>query len=470
MTYHDFPEASTWIQELPKVLLDVCQNIAQAGGQAWLVGGCVRDLCLDIKPYDMDLEIYGLSEEALFACAQKMGHCERVGQHFGVLKLWLKGVAFDLALPRTEKKIQAGHTGFEVSHDAQLSPEVASLRRDFTINAMMFNPLTGDFLDFHGGQKDLQQGLLRHVSPAFSEDPLRVLRAMQFAARFRLRLTDETAQLCQDLYAEASTLPSSRIWGEWQKWSHAAYPSFGLQALHDSSWLHLYPELEALQACPQDVRWHPEGNAWIHTLLVCDQAALIAQRESLDEKTTEHLLFSALCHDLGKPATTFTDEDGHIRSPNHSQAGIEPSRQFLSAIAAPKSMSSYILPLVYDHITHLCAEATPRAIRRLAHRLEPASIELWEMLVEADASGRHPSPPSRPAFNWLEKAHALDTHVQKVKALITGKFLMARGMASGKDMGKVIQQAYEAQLDGAFDDDASAELWFKHHEPFNDQS
>jgi len=463
MTTHVFSKPSTWIQQLPTTLMDVCQSIAQAGGKAWLVGGCVRDLCLGIQPHDMDLEVYNLNAADLQACANLMGHNEQVGQHFGVLKLWVKSEAFDLALPRTEKKTHAGHTGFEVTHDIKLTPETASLRRDFTINAMMFNPLTGDFLDFHGGQKDLQQGLLRHVSPAFAEDPLRVLRAMQFAARFQLKLAPETAKLCHDLLPEASSLASSRIWGEWQKWAHAEHPSFGLQALYDSGWIALHPELEVLQACPQDPRWHSEGNTWIHTLLVCDQAALIAQRESLDAKTTEYLVFASLCHDLGKPAATYTDDKGHIHSPNHSQAGIEPSRQFLQSIAAPKSMSSYVLPLVYDHITHLCAQATPRAIRRLAHRLEPASIELWEMLVEADASGRYPSPPSRPALNWLEKARALDSHVQKVQAVITGKFLMARGLSPGKTMGVMIKQAYEAQLDGEFHDEDSAEQWLKQH-------
>jgi len=463
MTFSAFPQPSTWIQQLPKSLMDVCQSMAQAGGKAWLVGGCVRDLCLGIKPNDMDLEIYGLNAAALQTCANQLGHTEHVGQHFGVLKLWLKGHAFDLALPRTETKTHAGHTGFEISHDIHLAPEVASLRRDFTINAMMFDPLTGELLDFHGGRNDLQNGVLRHVSSAFSEDPLRVLRAMQFAARFRLKLASETACLCVDLLSEASTLPTSRIWGEWQKWVHAAYPSFGLQALHDSGWLTLYPALTSLSACPQDQRWHPEGNAWIHTLQVCDQAALIAKRESLNDKTTEQLVFAALCHDLGKPETTFTDDKGHVRSPNHSQAGLEPARQFLESIAAPKSMETYVIPLVYDHITHLCGQATSRAIRRLAHRLEPASIELWEMLVEADASGRAPAPTSRPALNWLEKARDLDSHIQKVKPIITGKFLMARGMTAGKTMGVIIKQAYEAQLDGVFDDEKSAVSWLQSH-------
>ncbi|MDQ6952393.1 MAG: HD domain-containing protein [Mariprofundaceae bacterium] len=459
MTTHVLQAPALWTQQLSPTLIKLCQNIAKKGGKAWLVGGCVRDLCLGIKPKDMDLEIYGLSADNLQKITLPMGHSEQVGKHFGVLKLWVKGEAFDLALPRTEKKTHAGHAGFDITHDIHLSPRIASLRRDFTINAMMFDPLTSERLDFHGGQKDLQCGRLRHVSPAFSEDPLRVLRAMQFAARFRLKLTPETAQLCHDLLPEASTLACSRIWGEWQKWAHAAYPSFGLQALHDSGWLGLYPSLTPLLNCPQDSRWHPEGNAWKHTLQVCDQASFIAKRENLNDKSTEYLVFAALCHDLGKPETTFTDEAGHVHSPNHSQAGIEPSRAFLQNIAAPKWVERYVTPLVYDHITHLSGQPSARAIRRLAHRLEPASIELWERLVEADASGRAPSPPSRPALPWLEKARKLESHRQKIKPIITGKFLIIRGISSGKKMGAIIQQAYEAQLDGSFDDEDSADHW-----------
>ena len=329
---------------------------------------------------------------------------------------------------------------------------------------MMFDPLNAELLDFHHGQQDLKNGILRHVSPAFSEDPLRVLRAMQFAARFKLTLAPETAQLCTSLTAEIATLPDSRIWCEWQKWAHAPYPSFGLQALKDSDCLSvLYPELQALTTCPQDPRWHPEGNTWIHTLQVCDRAAIIHQRESLNSETCEHLIFAALCHDFGKPSTTFTDEHDNIRSPNHSEAGYEPTHNFLTRIAAPKYIERYIQPLIHDHITHLCGEPSSRAVRRLAHRLEPASIELWEMLVEADASGRAPSPPSRPALNWLEKAQELSNQKQKTPAIVNGHMLMEMGIGSGKNMGICIKAAYEAQLDGAFEDETSAKQWLNNY-------
>jgi tRNA nucleotidyltransferase (CCA-adding enzyme) len=452
-----------WVKALPKAIISLCRHIQDANGEAWLVGGSVRDLCLGQKVKDFDLEIYGLEADNILQLAQRFGHTEQVGKHFGVIKLWAEGMEIDLALPRTEQKSSMGHKGFDVAPNPHLSMQNASLRRDFTINAMMFNPLTHTHLDFHHGLEDLQQHRLRHVSPAFAEDPLRVLRAMQFAARFDLSLAPETAKLCNQLLHEAASLPSSRIWHEWQKWAHASYPAKGLNVLRDTGWLSLYPELQMLMDCPQDPRWHPEGDAWVHTLLVCQQAAMIAKREHLDCDSCEHLMFASLCHDLGKPETTFTDEKGNIRSPNHSEAGFAPTQSFLKRIGAPKRIAHYVHPLVHDHITHLSSEPTARAVRRLAHRLEPASIELWEMLVEADASGRSPAPASRPALSWLEQAHKLSVQETKTPPLLTGKILLQHGFHAGKEMGIILNKAYTAQLDGAFDDDISALDWLKQH-------
>ncbi len=445
--------------ELPESLLIVCQHIASGGGKAWLVGGCVRDLLLGIRPKDFDIEVYGLNPEQLEKKLTLLGKTEHVGKHFGVIKLWMNNLELDIALPRTERKTADGHRGFSVESNPGLSPETATLRRDFTINAMMFDPLDHKLLDFHGGQDDLGNKKLRHVSPAFTEDPLRPLRAVQFAARFQLRLDKKTARLCHLLLTEAGTLPESRIWREWQKWSHAPYPSFGLKALQECGWLSLYPELATLASCKQDGRWHPEGDAWVHTLQVCDMAAVIADRNNLSIQTREQLLFAALCHDFGKPSCTFADEHKNLRSPGHCEAGVKPSEQFLKQIGAPKSMAQFVLPLVREHMAHMHGKPSDRAVRRLSHRLEPTHIELWEMLVEADASGRTPAPASRPAFIWLEKARELKHQHTSPIPLITGKLLMKFGMKPGPEMGKLIQQAYEAQLNGYICDNETANNW-----------
>ncbi len=444
---------------LPDTVVKLCHSLKKIGGSAYLVGGAVRDLSIGIPLKDIDVEVYGLDAETLNTHLQQIGRTEHVGKQFGVIKLWSEGHEIDVALPRTEKKTDSGHRGFDVTADPGISPEIASQRRDFTINAMMYDPIEDQLLDFHNGRADLARGVLRHVSPAFAEDPLRVLRAVQFTARFRLTLDPETASLCRSLLSEADSLPTSRIWCEWQKWSHADYPSYGLRALRESGWITLYPELEALINCPQDPKWHPEGDVWGHTCQVVDRASEITSRYNWNSETRELMLFAALCHDLGKPACTFTDESGVIRSPGHSMEGKIHCSSFLKRIAAPKKIEQSVLPIVQEHMTHLHGDPTPRAIRHLASRLEPANIEIWEALVEADASGREPSPASRPAESWLIQAELMAHEQQKPARIVTGKLLRELGVQPGKQMGEIIDKAYRAQLDGELDDVSSAREW-----------
>ncbi|MDX8390226.1 MAG: tRNA nucleotidyltransferase [Mariprofundaceae bacterium] len=444
---------------IPDTTRHICRVIRKAGGNAWLVGGSVRDLLLGTKAKDSDLEIYGLSAEKLLSLARELGKTETVGKSFGIIKLWRNESEIDLALPRTEYKTGSGHRGFDVVPDPTLSPEKAVLRRDFTMNAMMYNPIEDKLLDLHHGEKDLKKGLLRHVSPAFSEDPLRVLRAMQFAGRFQLKLSPETAMLCHKLLPEASSLPVARILNEWKKWAASSWPSYGLDVLHMSGWLDLYPQLSAMVNCPQDPTWHPEGDVWTHTKLVVDHAATICKRECYDEDTGMALVFAALCHDIGKPEMTFCDEQGIIRSPGHAEAAKEPSQQFFNLIGLAKSQRQLIHPLIREHLVHLHGKPSSRAVRRLAHRLMPANITLWEALVEADASGRTPHPSSRPAFDWLQVGKEVQADKQRPLAIINGHMLITHGFKPGINMGKIIASAYQAQLDGKIKNKETALQW-----------
>ncbi len=458
MSSHSSPNQGIEPERIPRLAIRIARAVREAGGRAWLVGGPVRDLLLGQAPKDVDMEAFGLDEATLHDALASLGKVRHVGKAFGVFRLWTDTGTADVALPRRERKTAAGHKGFAVTPDPALSPEEASRRRDFTINAMMLDPLDGTLLDPHGGRLDLARGLLCHVSPAFAEDPLRVLRGMQFAARFNLRLHPDTARLCRELLAEADTLPAARIWEEWRKWTHAAHPSKGLLALEDSGWLSLYPAIGALQGCPQEPRWHPEGTVWRHTLLVVDQAARVARERGLDEPLREALLLAALCHDFGKPATTRM-EDGRIRSPGHSAAGLEPTRAFLASIGAPSRVARLVEPLVREHLCHLHGQPGERAVRRLAARLAPADIELWEALVEADASGRAPHPPSRPGKPWLDLAHEMEIRNHAPRPLARGRMLIEMGLEPGPEMGRLLKEAWEAQLDGAFTDEAGARAW-----------
>ncbi|MDQ6979156.1 MAG: HD domain-containing protein, partial [Mariprofundaceae bacterium] len=442
---------------LPASVLKLCHHIKHCGGHAWLVGGALRDVLLGRAIHDIDLEVFGLDFTTLHDALLPLGRCDCVGRQFGVMKLQYHGRCIDIALPRREVKIASGHRGFSVEADPQLAPEQAVLRRDFTINAMMYDPLNAVFLDLHHGRDDLNQGCLRHVSDAFVEDPLRPLRAMQFAARYRMHLHPSTATLCRSMLHEANALPRERLWQEWRKWSLADAPSYGLQALHDSGWLAHYPQLQAMQGCAQEPRWHPEGDVWTHTSLVVDQMAAIAQQRGLPEEEQSILCFAALLHDIAKPLTSFADPQGHIRSPGHAQAAEPLIAQFFSSIGAPSRLLRPVWHLVNDHLTHLHAQPTARAIRRLSARLSPVSLQQWEMLVQADASGRTPHPPSRPALPWLEQAQAMNIADTRPTPWVTGAMLIALGMKPSPAMGQLIHQAYEAQLDGGFDSPEAAQ-------------
>lgn len=458
---HDTDDCAIDVTLLPSAAIEVCHHLNHDGGHAYLVGGGVRDLLLSISPKDVDIEVYGLKADQLNDRLMKLGRVEYVGKQFGVYKLWYRQYEIDISLPRTEIKTDRGHRGFDILPDPHISPERASLRRDFTMNAMMYDPVKEKLYDFHRGKNDLRSGTLKHVSPAFSEDPLRVLRGMQFAARFKLTMYSETAELCRTLLSEADTLPPSRIWSEWKKWCHSARPSYGLKVLKDSGWIRLYPELEAMIDCPQAQRWHPEGDVWVHTLQVVDQAACIANRYNWQGERCEHLLLAALCHDMGKPACTFVDDYGVIKSPGHSHEGMADSDRFLKRIFAPKRFTQIVLPLVKEHITHIHGDPTPRAIRHLAHRLSPATIETWEALVEADASGRAPATASRPALEWLQQAEKMQNHMKKSAPIISGEMLIDLGQTPGPELGEILRKAYQAQLNGDFDDIASAKVWIR---------
>ncbi len=444
---------------LPPAARTLAEAIAEAGGRALLVGGCVRDLVLGIAPKDLDFEVYGLAPARLREVLARFGAVQEVGKRFGVFKLRMDGMDVDVALPRREKKTAPGHKGFAAEPDPFLSPERASSRRDFTINAMMLDPLSGELLDFHGGQRDLQNHVLRHVSPAFVEDPLRPLRGMQFAARFRLSVHPETARLARTMLAEYETLPSARIWEEWRKWAHAPYPDMGLEALKAMGWLLPYPELAALVGCPQEPQWHPEGDVWTHTKIACRRMHEVCAREGIGGAAREALMFAILAHDFGKPATTTRDEKGRIRSPGHAQKSAELAKSFLARIGAPKRLVSLVIPLVAEHLAHMHGKPTPRAVRRLAVRLAPATIALWARLVEADASARPPKPPADPAAPWLALARKLEAEAQKPRPIVQGRMLLALGVAPGPRMGEIIRRAYEAQLDGAFADEEEARKW-----------
>jgi tRNA nucleotidyltransferase (CCA-adding enzyme) len=438
----------------------VLEAIQAAGGRPLIVGGAVRDWLRGVEVKDIDVEVYGMPIDRLAEVLGAFGRVDAVGRSFGILKLRLPGGhEIDVSLPRRESKVGAGHRGFIAEPDPSMTPCEAAARRDFTWNALGVTP-EGELLDFFGGVADLEAGVIRHTTAAFAEDPLRVLRAMQLAARFDMRLAPETAALCRALLPEAPALALERVWGEWHKWAlKATKPSAGLRVLAETGWLSLYPELEALVGCPQDSLYHPEGDVAVHTGYVCDAAAAIADREGAMGEQRAALLFAALCHDLGKPATTTVGEDGRIRSLGHDQAGVAPAESFLARIGCPKAIVAQVVPLVREHMAHYGGGPTPRAVRRLAARLHPATVAQWARLVEADHSGRPPLPPTAPGAPIVEIAERVGAAHGRPAPILQGRHLLEVGWQPGPRVGQALQRAYQAQLDGAFATVEEALAW-----------
>ena len=430
---------------LREVLSRVCGLIGKAGGRAWLVGGSVRDLALGEVVSDLDLEVFGLPADELRACLAAEFELDLVGQSFGILKL--RRWPVDVGLPRREAKIGLGHKGFEVHSDPDMPLPEAAARRDFTLNAVYLDPLTGEIADPWDGLKDLRNGLLRHTSPAFSEDPLRVLRAMQLAARFELKVVPATIALCRDIDPEG--LPGERIWAEWVKLlTLGRRPSLGLKFLHESGWLAHFPQLDALRGCPQDPTYHPEGDAWVHTLHCLDAFA----RERLGEPWEDLVVGCAvLCHDLGKPATT-TNENGRIRSLGHEDESVALTEALLGAMTSNRKLLAEVTPLVAAHMRPSQLFESPKvstaAIRRLSVRV--GRIDRLVRVARADNFGRPPLPSDDyPAGDWLlARAGELNIRQVPLEPLVQGRNLIALGAEPGPDFKGILDEIFEAQLAG----------------------
>jgi tRNA nucleotidyltransferase (CCA-adding enzyme) len=435
--------------------------------RAYLVGGCVRDALAGLPPAkDFDIEVFGLDYEQLIAALARWGKTDLVGRSFGVVKLSTRsGLGFDFTLPRRDSKIARGHKGFDVAFDPALGPRQAAARRDFTINSIMYDPRERQVLDFFGGLEDLKAKILRHTSDAFHEDPLRVLRGMQFAGRFELRAAPETVDLARRMKGSFAELALERVREEWFKWaSHSTLPSAGLRFLAETEWIEHFPEIKALIGTAQEPEWHPEGDVFTHTCHCCDALArLPGWREAGAESRIVYML-AVLAHDFGKPSTTHRAvKDGRERivSPGHEAAGLEPTRNFMERIGAPPAIVQRVLPLVQNHLFHL-ETISDRAVRRLARRLAPETIEGLCLVMTADSMGRPPRPAEVPenVKTLLSRAHELEIRHQPPPRILQGRHLLPLGVPPGPRLGNTLDKAYEAQLEGAFGDLEGALRWF----------
>ena len=440
---------------IPEKVLRLAQAVRAEGGRALLVGGCVRDSLMGNEPKDWDVEVYGVEPARLRSLLEEFGRVDAVGEAFTVYKV---GHDLDVSLPRRERKTGRGHRAFIIEGDPAMSFEEAARRRDFTINAILEDPLTGEILDPFNGREDLQNKILRAVSrDTFAEDSLRVLRAAQFAARFEFDIEPGTIELCRSI--DLTDLPRERIWGEMEKLLlRARRPSIGFRWLERfNAFEQLFPELKALVGVPQEKEWHPEGTVDVHTWLVVDRA-----REQIDDLPYARqvtVMLGALCHDFGKPATTEFIE-GRIRSRGHEEAGTAPTESFLDRLNIHTldgyDVRSQVIALVRDHLKpgefyRKREEVTDGAFRRLARRCE---LELLYRVAKADSLGRN--APWVPREKWFDaeaqewfiaRARELSIERKPPAPILLGRHLLEMGLKPSPLVGEIQRAVYELQLD-----------------------
>ena len=398
----------------------------------------------------------GVEPARLRELLDAFGPVNVVGEAFTVYKL---GPHLDVSLPRRERKTGRGHRAFFIEGDPEMTVEEATARRDFTINAILKDPLTGEIVDPYDGRVDLERGIIRAVSSdTFSDDSLRVLRAAQFAARFEFRVEPETATLCRAI--DLSDLPSERVWSEMEKLLlRAQHPSIGLGWLHALGALdQLFPEIKALIEVPQDPEWHPEGDVFVHTRLVIDRARELIDDLPYAKQVT--VMLAALAHDFGKPATT-EFIDGRLRSRGHEEAGVEPALSFLDKLNIYTldgyDVRAQVLALVRDHLKpgeyfKKREEVGDGAFRRLARKCE---LDLLYRVAKADSLGRNADWVPREqwydsaAQEWfIERARELEVESKAPSPLLLGRHLLEMGLEPCPRIGEITRAVYEMQLDG----------------------
>ncbi|WP_322803562.1 multifunctional CCA addition/repair protein [Vibrio alfacsensis] len=348
--------------------------------QVYLVGGAVRDHLLGIRSYDQDWVVVGSTPEIMLS----QGY-NAVGKDFPVF-LHPK-TKEEHALARTERKSGAGYTGFECFFDQSVTLEDDLIRRDLTINAMAMDN-EGKLYDPYGGQKDLQAKVLRHVSAAFIEDPLRVLRVARFAAKLAhldFRVAEETMQLMRDMVqnGELSTLTPERVWQEWHKSLSTSRPDVFLSVLKECGALAIVlPEIDALFGVPQPEKWHPEIDTGIHTLMVAEQAAKLS--DSLPVR------FAAQVHDLGKGVTPESEWPSHKM---HCHTGLKLIKKLCDRVRVPNEFRDLALMVCEQHSNiHRAAELKPQTIIKILNKFDvwrkPERLQDILICCQADHAGR----------------------------------------------------------------------------------
>ena len=411
-------------------------KVENAGGRAFYVGGCVRDKALGCQNKDIDIEVHGISEEELEKILSEFGNIKFFGSSFGVYSI--SGVNADISLPRSERKIGNGHRDFEVVVDPFIGIKEAARRRDFTINAIMEDILTGEIIDPFNGSSDMCAGIIKHVDDkTFVEDPLRVLRAAQFSARFDFKIAPETIELCKTI--DLSALSSERIEIEMKKaLLKSKKPSLFFENLRKMNQLgYWFKELEQLIGLEQNPKYHPEGDVWTHTMIVLDNAAKFRNEVS---DAYSFMLF-ALMHDLGKIETTEII-NGKIHSYNHEVVGVEIAERLLERVCHEKKVKNYVLKNIPLHIES--KSKIKKTNKLFDEAVEPKDL-IYFSLCDKHIETSKKEELEKKEF-LFERLRVYEETMKQ--PCITGKDLLELGFKSGVELGKMLELAHKLRLAG----------------------
>lgn len=420
----------------------IAEYVNEAGGKTFFVGGFVRDRILGIDNYDVDIEVHGIEPDALMGILGRVGEPLSFGKSFGVYSL--KGENIDIAMPRTEHAVGRGHRDFEINVDPHIGTYKAAKRRDFTINSMMEDVLTGEIIDHFGGRGDLENGIIRHVDDdSFAEDPLRVLRGAQFAARFDFDIAPETVEICRSI--DLSTLSKERVEEELKKaLLKADKPSVFFEALRAMDQLDVwFPELKQLIGLEQDPVFHPEGDVWTHTMEVIDKAA------GYREEASDPYSFMLLCltHDIGKLVTTEVVK-GRVHSYEHEIKGIPIIEKLLQRITSEKDVRKYVVNMVPLHMRPNVAAYSKPSLKS-TNKLFDAAVAPKDLIYFAAAD--------RPLFAGTESFtgdmdflfERLRTYEETMaKPYVMGQDLLEAGLEPGPDFTEILAHAHKMRLAG----------------------
>ena len=425
-----------------KMARQIAALVAAQGGRTFYVGGFVRDALIHKENKDVDIEVHGVSPKCLEEILDSLGQRMTIGESFGIFGL--KGYDLDIAMPRKEEARGQGHKDFDIFVDPFIGTEAAARRRDFTFNALMQDVLTGEIVDHFGGVEDLQNGILRHVNDqSFAEDPLRVLRAGQFAARFGFRAAEETVALCRKM--DLRHLPRERIEGELKKaLLKAEKPSIFFEVLRQMEQLdHWFPELKALIGVQQNPVYHSEGDVWTHTMMVIDEAAKLRHRAA----NPCWFMLSAVTHDFGKAVCT-EEKNGVLHAYLHEVKGLPLAEAFLRRITGEVKLIEYVLNLTEYHMKPNTVAGARSAVK-VTTRMFDQSVDPEGLicLALADDRGRITQAPATDHEVFLMERLAVFQELMS-RPYVMGRDLVEAGLKPGVEFTEILQHAHKLRLAG----------------------